>query len=974
MQSHPDSDPVSSLPRPFSEEEFRRGMEGLRAALGRAEDSAPLEFLAEWMETPPGRALLAAVMGNSPYLTNLLIRRPEALLNFVLLGADDARDRVFFDIREQIAAFSSSKALMPYLRRKKAEVALLAALADISGKWSLSATTGTLSEFAELSIRAALSCLLRQALDRGEITQALPAKSGIFVLGMGKLGSAELNYSSDIDLILLYDPERLPYRGKHTPQHFMTRLAQEMVTILQERTGDGYVFRTDLRLRPDPRSTPPAVTVGTAIGYYESVGQNWERAALIKARIVAGDEGVGRAFMEAIRPFIWRKHLDFAAIEDILSIKRQMQSKTKEEIHLPGHNIKTGRGGIREIEFLGQIHQLIWGGKVLELRVRGTLRTLEALEHMQLLRGTIRTALERAYIFLRTVEHRLQMTEDQQTHSLPDTPEGMRRLALFLGFSDETAFAAEILGTLRTVHRHYDTAFQHSSPLGEEEGRLVFTGVESDPATLHTLAQMGYTDTENISAVIRDWHKGYRRATRTKRSRQLLTELVPGILKALSRTSSPDTAFHRFDEFMERLPAGVQLFSLFSMNTHLLALVADIMGSAPQLGKTLSGSPHLLYAVLTSDFFGALPRRAALESELTVLLIQAEDAQESLAMLQTFKSEKQFQIGVQLLRRIVSPKEAGAFLTLLADVIIGSVAAIVHREFAAAHGHIARGRFGILAVGKLGGGDMMFGSDCDLIFLYDAADDEAESDGGKPLGALVYYSRLTQRVTGMLSAQGREGRLYEVDTRMRPFGDKGPLAASLAAFERYYRESAWVYEKLALTRGRVIWAEDGFADRIHAVVTDALCAAPEKTALLEGLNFIRRKIAENFSAANPWDIKYAAGGLLDCDFLLQYLTLLHGAELKDLLPAPPDRVLEALHTRRLVADDTLDALSAARETLSVLLYYLRLCASAPEDIGNAPEGLRRLLAESCACADFPAVERKLLATQARMRTLLDNPG
>lgn len=971
MQAQPTPESFS-LPQAFSAKEFQHGMDDLRTVLGKAEDSTHLEFLVEWIETPPGQALLAAVMGNSPYLARLILRRPEVLMNFVLLGAEDTLDRIFFDLRQQLNYFESSKALMPYLRQKKAEVALLAALADIGGKWSLTTTTEALSEFAELSIRAALSCLLKQAFVREEVSQDLPAKSGIFVLGMGKLGSSELNYSSDIDLILLYDPEKLHYTGKHTHQHFMTRLAQELVTILQERTGDGYVFRTDLRLRPDPRSTPPAVTIGTAIAYYESVGQNWERAAMIKARLVAGDENAGRAFLEAIRPFIWRKHLDFAAIEDILSIKRQMQSKTKEEILLPGHNIKTGRGGIREIEFLGQIHQLIWGGKVLSLRVRGTLRTLEALERAQLLRNTTRTALEQAYTFLRTVEHRLQMIEDHQTQTLPDTPEGMRRLALFLGFADEPSFAADMLSTLRMVHRYYNVAFKHSTPLGEEEGRLVFTGVEADPATLQTLAQMGYSDTENISAIIRDWHKGYRRATRTKRSRELLTELMPNILKALSQTSNPDAAFHRFDEFMEQLPAGVQLFSLFSMNSHLLTLVADIMGSAPQLGETLSHSPHLLYAVLTTDFFGALPDRTALEKELSALLIQAQDVQESLAMLHTFKSEKQFQTGVQLLRRIISPKEAGEFLTLLTDVVISSVVTFTCREFAATHGHIAEGYFGILAIGKLGGGDLMFGSDCDLMFLYDAPDDAAESDGEKPLGALVYYNRLTQRVTGMLTAQGREGRLCEVDTRMRPFGNKGPLATSLGGFDKYFRESAWVYEKLALTRGRVVWAEDGFAGRIQASLTEQLCMPLEKSILLDGLHFIRGKIAENFSTTNPWDIKHAAGGLLDCDFILQYLTLLHGHHLRDLLPARPDPILEALRARQLVEANMLATLVTARETLSTLLYYLRLCASNPEDISNAPDGLRRLLAESCGCKDFAEAENLLEETEIKIFSMIEN--
>lgn len=970
MQAQPAS-PPPPLPAAYSADECARGIEALRHILSKGEDATHLEFLLDWIETPQGQALLAAVCGNSPYLTRLLLKNPKVLLDFVLLGADDARDRIFFDMREKMSAFETSKEVMPYLRRKKAEVALLAALADIGGRWPLSTTTETLSDFAELSIRTALACLLRQALAKGEVSRALVAESGVFVLGMGKLGSMELNYSSDIDLIILYDPARLPYCGKHTPQHFMTKLAQDMVSILQERTGDGYVFRTDLRLRPDPRSTPPAVTIGTAIAYYESVGQNWERAAMIKARIVGGDEVAGRAFLEAIRPFIWRKHLDFAAIDDILSIKRQMHSKMKEEIVLAGHNIKTGRGGIREIEFLAQIHQLIWGGKMLPLRIRGTLRTLAALEKAQLLRHTTRSVLEEAYVFLRTVEHRLQMIEDQQTQTLPETPEEMRRLSLFLGFADEEAFSTQIYSTLRMVHRYYNAAFKNSSPLGEDEGRLVFTGVESDAETLKTLTQMGYKDTEKVSAVIRDWHKGYRRATRTKRSRELLTELMPHLLKALSKTASPDGAFHRFDEFMERLPAGVQIFSLFSMNPHLLTLVADIMGSAPQLGETLSHSPHLLYSVLTTDFFGTLPTRLALETELSALLIQARDTQESLAMLHTFKSEKQFQAGVQLLRRAITPQEAGVFLSMLTDLVIASVTTMTCREFTQLHGVIPQGHLGILAIGKLGGQDLMFGSDCDLMFLYEATSDAVESVGGeKPLGAMVYYGRLTQRVIGMLTAQGREGRLCEVDTRMRPFGNKGPLATSLASFDKYYDESAWVFEKLALTRGRVVWAEGDFSDRITASVRRHLTSPMEKNKLSEGLHYIRGKIAETYNGKNIWDIKHAAGGLLDCDFLVQYLTLMHGQKIRYLLPAAPAQVMAEIAACGVVDSKHLNQLIQARTMLTTLLYYLRLCAGENADIRKAPTGLRRLLYESCDCETFEKLEEKLSKTEAKVSRLM----
>ncbi len=970
MQAQP-TENASHLPLAYSPEEFSRGMEELRRIFTKSGDPAYTKFLEGWIDSPEGQRLLAALMGNSPYLSRLLLRQPEILMDFVTLGPNETRDRIFFALREHLAGFEDIKLAMPSLRKTKAQVALLTALADISGRWDLTTTTEMLSYFAEISLKATLACLLKQAQAKGELERAIPSECGIFVLGMGKLGSQELNYSSDIDLILLYEPARLSYIGRHTPQHFMTRLAQEMIRILQERTADGYVFRTDFRLRPDPRSTPLAVTIGAAITYYESVGQNWERAALIKARVVAGDETEGRAFLSAIRPFIWRRHLDFAAINDILSIKRQMHSKTREDITLPGHNIKTGRGGIREIEFLAQIYQLIWGGRLLQLRIKGTLRTLNLLAEEELLRDHVRDALAEAYVFLRTVEHRLQMIEDQQTHTLPEAPEAMLRLSVFMGFPDVESFHAKLMDYLETVHRHYNAAFSNSTPLGEEKGRLVFTGVDDDEATLTTLTQMGYKDVTHIAAVIRDWHKGYRRATRTKRSRELLTELMPHLLKALSNTANPDAAFKRFDEFIESLPAGVQLFSLFSMNQHLLALIADIMGSAPQLGTTLSNSPHLLYAVLTTDFFGPLPDQIALETELGALLVQANDTQEALAMLHTFKSEKQFQAGLQLLRRGISPQEAGAFLTLLADVVIASITAMTLRDFVAAHGRIARAQFGILAIGKLGGGDLMFGSDIDLIFLYDAEED-SQSDGDKPLGAMVYYTRLTQRVIGMLTAQGKEGRLYEVDTRMRPHGNKGPLATSLAGFYKYYEESAWVFEKLALARGRSVWAQEAFGERMEEAVRTQLTAPLAQDKLIEGLNFIRSKIAEHLSSSDPWDIKHAQGGLLDCDFLLQYLTLLHGPQLSAHLPARPLEVLALLEEKQLVASEALRTLQHGRAMLSGLLFYLRLCAGEAPDLANAPAGLKRILTQVGGCETMEALEEKLKTVEQSITGLMEH--
>ena len=528
----------------------------------------------------------------------------------------------------------STPSLMKMLRLFKAQASLLIAIADIAGAWTLEKVTNAMSEVAELCLQRAASFVLEKACTGGEI--ALPSRqnpqlhSGFIVLAMGKLGARELNYSSDIDLIILFDREVVRYTGQQSPEIFFPRLAQEMVRLLHERTTDGYVFRVDLRLRPDPASTRVAMSVAGAVTYYETVGQNWERAALIKARPIAGDIEAGYRFLRQIAPFIWRKHLDFAAIADIQSIKRQMDAQTSGTIAIPGHNIKTGLGGIREIEFFAQIHQLIWGGREPALRLSPTCATLEALCESGHISQSLCIKLIGNYRFLRTVEHRLQMVDDRQTHSIPQAKEERGQLAAFMAYRDTEAFERELKERLEFVHENFADSFKGHGSLGSKEGKLSFTGVENDPQTVETIRKMGYTNAASVSEIIQGWHRGMRRATRTRRARELITELTPTLLKALASTSHPDQAFILFDEFLSRLPSGVQLFSLFYANPHLLDLIAIIMGSAPALANSLSKNPNLLDVVLTSEFYGELPDIRILRDELVALLVLARDFEDEM--------------------------------------------------------------------------------------------------------------------------------------------------------------------------------------------------------------------------------------------------------------------------------------------------------------------------------------------------------
>ncbi|MBT5751667.1 MAG: bifunctional [glutamine synthetase] adenylyltransferase/[glutamine synthetase]-adenylyl-L-tyrosine phosphorylase, partial [Rhodospirillaceae bacterium] len=601
----------NALPKAGDLERVRLGWEKWQEAVNHISDPALAEFANNLTQDTVGRRLLESVFGNSPYLSQSLLAEIAFLQTLLQNDPDTIFTSLLNGLEQEFGAEDNQKSLMTGLRRGKRQAALLIALADIANLWPVEKIIINLSIFAETTLKIALDHLLRQAAGRGDFTLKFPQTpargTGLFIIGMGKLGARELNYSSDIDLIVLFENDKLTYTGKRSLGDCFVKLTQGLIQIMNERTADGYVFRTDLRLRPDPGSTPIAISTLAAETYYETAGQNWERAALIKARIVAGDAESGERFLKYLTPFMWRKHLDFAAIDDIHSIKRQINAhKGLRDIKVAGQNVKLGPGGIREIEFFAQTQQLIWGGRETEMRVGGTFPALNALVVGSHLKAEIRDQLFDAYRFLRRVEHRLQMTEDRQTHLIPESEEGWHALAVFLGYDDADEFAETLLSHLRVVEKHYGELFGEAPSLGGL-GNLVFTGAENDPETLDTLNKMGFSDVTNIATTIRNWHHSRYHATRSERARQILTELMPALLTALSQTTDPDTAFMKFDEFLSRLPAGIQLFSLFHSNPALLDLVAEIMGSSPRLADRLSRRSILLDGVLSQGFFDSLP-------------------------------------------------------------------------------------------------------------------------------------------------------------------------------------------------------------------------------------------------------------------------------------------------------------------------------------------------------------------------------
>ncbi len=969
------------LPRPADQRRLSLGLEAWQAALAAAEPGPAAAVASDWSRSPQGEKLLAAIFGNSPFLSGLAIREWKFLTRLVEMGPDPLFAEIAAAVEDRADHSENAPALMRRLRFAKRRTALLAAVAELAGMWSLEQQTAALSRFAEGAIGAALRHLLREAVSKQRVALSDTADpehdSGLIVLGMGKLGAGELNYSSDIDLILFFDPAKSKVGVRDGAQPFFSRLARDLVRILEERTGDGYVFRTDLRLRPDPGSTPLAMSVAAAMAYYESVGQNWERAALIKARPVAGDRIAGERFLRELSPYIWRKHLDFAAIQDIHSIKRQINAfRGGGQIAVEGHDIKIGRGGIREIEFFAQTQQLIWGGRIPQLRVRATCEALRRLAEAGRVDPAAATALIADYRFLRRLEHRLQMVDDAQTHRLPDDREGIAHISAFLGYRRPDDFTADLTAHLTSVERQYAELFEQAPSLAGP-GNLVFTGTEDDPDTLASLSRLGFSDPAAIAARVRSWHHGRMRAFRSQRAREILTELVPEMLRIFGATAHPDEAFRRFDQFLSRLSAGVQLFSLFQANPGLLALVADIMAGAPRLAEQLAQRPALLDAVLTREFFAPVPDQPGLAADLGQMLAGAAEFADTLDALPRWAGERRFQVGVQQLRRAIDGDAAGKALTDIAETALAALVPAVEDDFARRHGRVPGGAFAVIGMGRLGSREMTLASDLDLIMIYDAPA-IAASDGAQRLSTSSYYARLSQRLIGAITAPTAEGPLYPVDMRLRPSGSSGPIASSLESFDRYQRESAWTWEHMALTRARTVAGDARLRERIAQTIDAVLRSPRDPERLVADIAEMRRRIAAENQHPSRWDLKHRRGGLIDLEFIAQYLMLREAAARPQVLHRATADALRALGAAGVVTPAAEQQLSRAAALLREVHALLTLIGESGSRDGALPDPDAATLARCVGAVDFARLDADITAATAQVSgwydRLVDRPA
>ena len=783
--------------------------------------------------------LIYGAAGCSPYLKGLILKEAKWLQ-----GALEGPDAAVADLFEALPQIDA-KAMPAVLREAKRRIALLTGLADLGGVWSLEKVTQVLTQFADLAVNSALRTCIAAEIARGKLQSMtqdnIEDAGGMTVLAMGKMGAFELNYSSDIDLICLFDETRFEPDDFHDARSSFVRATRRMAAMLNDLTGDGYVFRTDLRLRPDPGVTPVCMAMEAAERYYESLGRTWERAAYIKARPCAGDITAGEGFLNTLTPFVWRKHLDFAAIQDAhdMRLRYREHKGLGGTMKLPEHNMKLGRGGIREIEFFTQTRQIIAGGRDPELRVRGTVEGLEVLRAKGWVPDDAARELTDHYRAHREVEHRLQMVRDAQTHSLPNSDEGFARLAAFMGRED-AELRRDLKQRLEAVHELTEGFFApdaKSAPQSHAFDKDVVAHWQTYPAL------------------------------RSERAVEIFERLKPDFLERLAKAAKPDEALLAFDGFLSGLPAGVQLFSLFEANPQLIDLLIDIVGTAPALARHLSRNASVFDAVIAGSFFDEWLGVDALSAELTDILARESDYEHQLDATRRWAKEWHFSIGVHHLRGIASAEQIAARYAELAEACLQALWPFVVQHFAQKHGAMPGRGAVIVGMGSLGAGRLNATSDLDLIMIYDA-DGVEMSQGKRPLPVRQYYARLTQAMVTAMTAPMAQGRLYEVDMRLRPSGTQGPVATSWQSFKDYQQNKAWLWEHLALTRARVIAGEGSLGEDVEALRCEMVARARPPEMVLSEVAKMRLRIQAAKQAAF-WDGKLGAGRLQEIELIGQ---------------------------------------------------------------------------------------------------------
>ena len=898
-----------------------------------------------------GMPNFSTLVGNatscSPFLRSVAEAQPEWVAGLAERNPEEVFSELL-DICPQADPDRTAEAL----RRAKTRMSFLVALADLGGVWPLERVMRSLTEFADFAVQACLQSLSLHAQATGKTNGSAGAAvedlEGLFVLAMGKMGAFELNYSSDIDLIVLYDDRGISDRDADAARIRFVRMVRRFVALMGTRTADGYVFRTDLRLRPDPLVTPVCMPAVAAERYYESFGRTWERAAFIKARSCAGDQAAAVEFLEAIEPFIWRRNLDFASIDDARSMRRLIKTQVGRDAGGggPGINLKLGRGGIRDIEMMTQSVQIIAGGRDHDLRTAQTLDGLSRLCARGWIAGDVRDRLKSGYVRLRGIEHRLQMINDAQTHSIPRNPDELARAAALCGETGPEAFVRNVRGLLEDVDNITGEYFAPERRAGKARGK--------ESADLR------------ISESVERWRK--MPVLRNDRANAVFSRIQSKIVAGLERSENPDQSMRQFEGFLQGLPAGVQLFSLFESNPILIDLLTDICGTAPGLASYLSRNAGVFDAVLDGNFFDGLGTTDALASSLRSSLGPQGDYESVLDGCRRWMKEHHFQVGVQHLRGIVDWEQAAQGYARIADAVLTCLWPKVVERFGERYGPPPGRGAAVIGMGSLGSGLLTAQSDLDLIVIYDCGDDDV-STGPKPLASRQYYARLTQALVSALSVRTAEGLLYSIDMRLRPSGNKGPVATSLAAFKDYQRENAWTWEHMALVKARFLVGSTGIGAEFERFRRELIAVPRDGATVLGAFASMRRRLAQNMPERrdrDPWEARLGEGRILDIELAAQAAALItgcHSSSVGDQLQAGVERGL--------IQSNHAEGLNGSYGTLRRLLQVARLTVESAFNPGSAGEGAVAFLLRETGEATVEDLRDRLIRERNDCREAVD---
>jgi len=860
------------------------------------------------IQKEPRRQLLT-ILGGSAFLAGILCR-DQSYFEKLFRGREIERVRtqseMLTDLRRLIPEQSDFPRLKAGLRRYKAEQVLRIGSRDLCGLAVLEEVTDELSSLASACLQRAYEiCSIQLQDEYGapfEETEPGEKPAEFTILGMGKFGGNELNFSSDIDLIYCYSSSHGETSGGSRKERislhrYFVKLAELVTRALSQVTEDGFVFRVDTRLRPDGNSGDLAISLAAAESYYESWGQSWERAAMIKARPVAGSIALGEELLERLKPFIFRRYLDYGMIEDMKLMKQKINASLGREQE-GERNLKLGRGGIREIEFFIQALQLINAGKRPQLQQRNSLAMLQLLREAELITAEEQVLLSAAYRFLRTVEHRIQVVREQQTHSLPTRTEEILALARRCGFADRDSFLAELERYRNGVNAIFIDLFHSAEEedfLARPEVNFIFDS-ESDPELVKDLLEeKGFSNPDGAYESLKMLRGGDPHKRLTRRGRRLLDRLAPLLMGELLDSPNPDQALNNLETFIRSIRARTSFFALLVENSGIVKLLIALFGSSQLLSRIFIQRPELLDTMVSRSHAVETKPRRQMAEELGQQMTLAADYEQQLDILRRFRNEEFLRIALNDLHGQIGQGESTRQLSWLAEVCLEQAVSMARREMAVrfgapfpakSGGSGAETAFAILGMGKLGGLELNYHSDLDIIFIYDSEGQTqpvAETEVGRfrQLENREYFAKLAQRIITVLTLVTVEGYVYKIDTRLRPSGNQGPLVTSLQAFERYHHESAQSWERQAMTKARVVSGPAEFAERVQSLISRLTFERPLPADLQAEIYRLRGRMERELAreSEDHFNIKTGRGGMVDVEFLTQYLQLLHAHQL-----------------------------------------------------------------------------------------------